>query len=142
MDWWAIWLIVGGALLILEMFTLTFYLLWLGLGALVAAIVAVPLPDAFPVQALAGGLVALLLTLYTKPITRKFRQSKGFSDAVDELIGKPGIVMEEIAVDVPGIVKVGGDTWSAIAKQTLHKDEKVRVIARGTTVLEVQKWEE
>jgi len=142
MDWWAIWLIVGGALIILEMVTLTFYLLWLGIGALVAAIVALPLPDAFPVQALAGGLVALLLTLYTKPITRKFRQSKGFSDAVDELIGKPGLVMEEIAIGAPGIVKVGGDTWSATSKQPLPKDVKVRIIGRGTTVLEVQKWED
>lgn len=142
MEWWAIWLIVAGALIILEMATLTFYLLWLGIGAIVAAIVALPLPDAFPIQAIAGGLVALILTLYTKPLTRKFRQSKGFSDAIDELIGKPGIVTEEIADGAPGIVKVGGDTWSAISKQHLPKDEKVRVIGRGTTVLEVQKWED
>ncbi len=142
MDWWAIWLIVAGALIILEMVTLTFYLLWLGIGAIVAAIVALPLPDAFSVQAIAGGVVALLLTLYTKPLTRKFRQSKGFSDAALELIGKPGIVTEEIADGAPGIVKIGGDTWSAISKQRLPKDEKVRVIGRGTTVLEVKKWEE
>ncbi|MBO9599275.1 MAG: NfeD family protein [Cohnella sp.] len=142
MEWWAIWLIVGGALIILEMVTLTFYLLWLGIGAIVAAVVALPLPDAFPAQALAGGLVALILTLYTKPLTRKLRQSKGFSDAVDELIGKPGIVTEEIADGAPGIVKVGGDSWSALSKQSLHRDERVRVIGRGTTVLEVEKWEE
>ncbi|MFD0671441.1 NfeD family protein [Cohnella sp. GCM10027633] len=142
MDWWAIWLIVAGALLILEMFTLTFYLLWLGIGAVVAAVVAIPAPDAIAAQALSGGFAALLLTLYTKPITRRFRQSQGFKDAIDELVGKAGIVQEPIADGAPGIVKIGGETWSAVSKAALHRDEKVRVVRRGTTVLEVEKWED
>lgn len=142
MDWWAIWLIAAGALFILEMATLTFYLLWLGLGAVAAALVALAAPDSFVAQALSGALVALLLTIYTKPLTRRFRQSKGFKDAIDELVGKPGIVLEPIEEGTPGIVKVGGETWSASAKESLHKDEKVRVVARGTTVLEVTKWED
>ncbi|MFC5531616.1 NfeD family protein [Cohnella yongneupensis] len=144
MDWWAIWLIVGGVLIILEMLTLTFYLLWLGIGAVVAAVVALlpAAPDNFVLQALSGGLVALLLTVYTKPLTRKFRQSQGFKDAIDDMVGKPGIVLEDIVDGAPGIVKVGSETWSAISKHMLHKEEKVRVISRGTTVLEVQKWED
>lgn len=142
MDWWAIWLIAAGALFILEMATLTFYLLWLGLGAVVTALVAFAAPDSFVAQALSGAFVALLLTIYTKPLTRRFRQSKGFKDAIDELVGKSGIVLEPIEEGTPGIVKVGGETWSAIAKETLHKDEKVRIVARGTTVLEVTKWED
>jgi membrane protein implicated in regulation of membrane protease activity len=135
MDWWAIWLIVGGALIILEMVTLTFYLLWLGIGAIVAAIVALPVPDNFVLQALSGGLAALLLTVNTKPLTRKIRNSQGYRDAIDEMVGKPGIVLEAIVDGAPGIVKVGNETWSAISNDSLHKDEKVRVIKRGTTVL-------
>jgi membrane protein implicated in regulation of membrane protease activity len=142
MDWWAIWLIVGGALIILEMVTLTFYLLWLGIGAIVAAIVALPVPDNFVLQALSGGLAALLLTVNTKPLTRKIRNSQGYRDVIDEMVGKPGIVLEAIVDGAPGIVKVGNDIWSAISNDSLHKNEKVRVIKRGTTVLEVQKWED
>lgn len=32
MDLWAIWLILAGVLFIFEMFSLTFYMLWFGIG--------------------------------------------------------------------------------------------------------------
>lgn len=70
---WAIWLIAAGALLVFEMMTLTFYLLWLCIGALVAAIVAWIAPEAYVLQVVAGCLVALGLTIFTKPLSRKSR---------------------------------------------------------------------
>lgn len=140
MEWWAIWLIVGGVLFIAEMLTFTFYLLWLGIGAIVAAAVAWAAPELFVWQALAGGAAALILTIFTKPLTRRIREARGYSDAIDELVGKPGIVIEDIVDGKPGIVKVGSETWSAVSQQQLHKNEKVMVIRRGTTVLEVQRW--
>ena len=134
---WTIWLVVAGVLFILEMVTLTFYLLWCGIGAVVAAIVAWLYPDAFVAQMAVGGVVVLLLTVYTKPITRRFRQSKGFKDAVDELVGKEGVVLEPISDDKPGIVKVGSETWSAVSDQSLEKGEIVVVVRRGSAFLEV-----
>jgi membrane protein implicated in regulation of membrane protease activity len=140
MDWWAIWLIVGGVLLIAEMLTLTFYLLWLGIGAVIAAAVALFAPDWFALQGLSGGAAALILTVFTKPLTRKFRESRGYRDAINELVGKQGIVVEAIVDGKPGIVKVGNETWSAVSQINLNIEDKVKVISRGTTVLEVQKW--
>ncbi|RED54746.1 NfeD family protein [Cohnella lupini] len=140
MDWWAIWLIVGGVLLIAEMLTLTFYLLWLGTGAVIAAVVALIFPELYLVQALSGGVAALAFTLFTKSITRRFKQSSGYRDAIHELVGKQGVVVEAISPGNPGIVRVGNETWSAISIDVLLKDDEVRVISRGTTVLEVQKW--
>jgi inner membrane protein len=140
MDWWAIWLIVGGVLLIVEMLTLTFYLLWLGIGAVIAAAVALFVPEWYAVQGLSGGIAALLLTVFTKPLTRSFRESRGYRDAIHELVGKHGVVVEAIAPGKSGIVKVGNESWSATSIEALNKDDRVRVISRGTTVLEVQKW--
>jgi membrane protein implicated in regulation of membrane protease activity len=140
MEWWTIWLIVGGVLFLAEMLTLTFYLLWLGIGAVVAAAVALYIPDGYAVQGLLGGIAALVLTVFTKPLTRRFRVSVGYRDAIHELVGKQGIVMEEIAAGKSGIVKVGNESWSATSIEALQKDDRVRVISRGTTVLEVQKW--
>lgn len=140
MEWWAIWLIVGGVLLIAEMLTLTFYLLWLGVGAVIAAVVALIVPEGYIVQALSGGAAALALTVFTKPLTRRFRGSSGYRDAIQELVGKQGIVIEAISPGNPGIVRVGSETWSATSLDNLHRDDNVRVISRGTTVLEVQKW--
>lgn len=140
MEWWAIWLIIGGVLLIAEMLTLTFYLLWLGIGAVVAAAVAFAVPDSFVWQALAGGAAALALTIFTKPLTRQIRAARGYSDVIDELVGKPGIVIEDIVDGKPGIVRVGSETWSAVSQEPLMRNEKVMVIRRGTTVLEVRRW--
>jgi len=140
MDWWGIWLIVGGILLIAELLTFTFYLLWLGVGAIVAAIVALFVPEAYLIQALTGGITALVLTIYTKPLTRRFRNSKGYRDVREVIIGKAGIVLEAVSPENPGIVKIGSETWSAVSQETLPKNERVRVVGQRTTVLEVQKW--
>lgn len=139
---WAIWLIVAGILLVLEMMTMTFYLLWLCIGSLVAAAVALVAPEAYFWQVVAGCLVALVLTVFTKPLSRKFRAAKGFKDIGTELVGKQGIVVEPIEPGQYGIVKVGGDSWSATATVPIGRDEKVRVLERGSTIIEVERWEE
>ncbi|MFC4601029.1 NfeD family protein [Cohnella hongkongensis] len=139
MEWWAIWLIVAGMLLIAEMLTLTYYLLWLSAGAAVASVVSLLAPDDYLLQALAGGAAALALTLATKLLKKKLKPGKGFRDAHEQLIGKPGIVIERITASRPGIVKVGSETWSATSKEELNPEDRVVVVARSSTMLEVQK---
>ncbi|TXK84362.1 NfeD family protein [Paenibacillus sp. N3.4] len=139
MELWAIWLIIGGVLLIAEMLTLTFYLLWLGIGAAVAAVVAWISPDSIVLQVLAGCITVIVLTIFTKPLTQRIRTSKGFKDPFEEMIGKEGVVVEEIALGKHGIVKVGNETWSASSHEYLPKGEIIIVVARGTTIVEVQK---
>lgn len=141
MELWAIWLVIGIVLFVIEMLTLTFYLLWIGIGAIAAALIALVVPDLLFVQVVVGCLVALVLTFFTKPLTRFMRKSKGFTDVIDDLVGKQGIVIEEIEVGKNGIVKLGNETWSATSYQPLQKGDVVIVLQRGTTVLEVQKWE-
>ncbi|MFB9753443.1 NfeD family protein [Paenibacillus hodogayensis] len=140
MELWAIWLIIAGVLLVVEMLTLTFYLLWVAIGAVVASAVALFVSESFIWQVLAGSVVVLVLTLFTKRITRYFKTSKGFKDAVDELQGKQGIVVEPIIDGKPGIVKVGSETWSAVAEESLGKGETVEVLERGSALLKVTKW--
>ncbi|GGA31066.1 NfeD family protein [Paenibacillus physcomitrellae] len=142
MHMWTIWLIAAGVLLVLEMFTLTFYLLWICLGAVAALLISLVLPDAILLQVLAGCIVALVLTVFTKPLSRRIRTSRGFQDAGTELIGRQGIVVEPIEPGHYGIVKIGGDTWSATASVSLGKDERVRVMKMSSTRIEVEKWEE
>jgi membrane protein implicated in regulation of membrane protease activity len=143
MDAWVLWLIAAGVLLVFEMMTLTFYLLWLCLGAVVAAVVAWIAPDAYILQVIAGCVVAIVLTIFTKPLSRKFRNSsKGYEDTGTELVGKQGVVVEPIEEGQFGIVKIGGDTWSATSVRSLKKDELVRVLKRSSTIIEVERWED
>ncbi|MNM96653.1 Inner membrane protein YbbJ [compost metagenome] len=142
MEPWVFWLIAAGILLVLEMMTLTFYLLWICIGAVVGGIIALFAPDAYVLQVIVASLVALVLTIFTKPLTRKIHGAKGYEDTGIELVGKQGIVVEPIEQGQYGIVKVGGDTWSATSIQQLDRDELVRVIKRGSSIIEVERWEE
>ncbi len=141
MDIWVIWLVIAGVLFVIEMLTLTFYLLWLGIGALTALVVALAAPDAVLFQVLAGCAAAIALTVFSKPLTRRIRASKGFSNAYDDIIGKEGIVTEGMGQGEFGIVKIGADTWSATSKKALKKNDRVIVIHRRSTILEVDRAE-
>ncbi|MBP1989409.1 NfeD family protein [Paenibacillus eucommiae] len=140
MELWAIWLIIGCVLLVAEMLTLTFYMLWLGVGALIAFAIALIFPDSFLLQVLFGCIAALLLTIFSKPLTRRIRKAEGFKDAIDDLVGKQGIVVQEISEGKYGVVKVGNETWSAFSNEHLFINDSVIVVSRGNTTLEVQKW--
>ncbi|MFB9279685.1 NfeD family protein [Cohnella cellulosilytica] len=139
MEWWAIWLIAAGLLLIAELLTLTYYMLWLSAGAAVASVVSLLAPENYLIQALAGGVAAVALTLLTKPLMRRLKRGTGFRDAHEELVGKQGVVLERISAERPGIVKVGSETWSATSGEELHPDDRVTIVGRSSTVLKVQK---
>ncbi len=135
-----IWIVLGIALVIAEVLTFTFYLLWLGIGALVAGLVAWFFPDQYLLQVGAGAVVSLALTFYTRTFSKKIRQTQGFIDKVEDLIGSKGVVAETITSDGLGIVRVGNETWSAKAEELIEQDEHIVVVARGTSILTVEKW--
>jgi membrane protein implicated in regulation of membrane protease activity len=139
---WAIWLVIGIVLIIAEMATLTFYLLWLGLASFAAAIVAMLAPDAFVLQVFVGIVVAVALTVYTKPLTRRLRSSKGYTDVIYQLVGQEGIVIERIPGNGLGVVRVGNETWSANAEEPLDIGTQIIVVQSHNTTLQVQKWKE
>ncbi|KWX86538.1 hypothetical protein AMQ83_18325 [Paenibacillus riograndensis] len=137
---WVFWLIAAGVLFVVEMMTLTFYLLWLSIGALAACLVSLLLPDAILLQVLVGSLVALMLTIFSKPLVARFRSSRGFQDTGTDIVGRQGLVVEPIEPGRYGQVKVGGDTWSATSIESLGKDEVVKVVGRSSTIIEVVRW--
>ncbi|MCP8968913.1 NfeD family protein [Ectobacillus ponti] len=139
---WVIWLLAAGFLFVVEMLTLTFYLLWLGVGALAGAIAALALPGSFLAQVLVACLTALVLTIYSKRISGKVRIGRGYQDAVDTLVGRQAVVIQDISKEGNGIVKVGGDLWSAKADEPIGKGETVTIVQRSSTIVHVQKGRE
>ncbi|MEB3100992.1 NfeD family protein [Ferviditalea candida] len=140
MSMWMIWFAAGVILIIAEMTTFTFYLLWLGIGAFIAALLAWLFPESIWLHILAASVAAILLAVFGKPFAKRFQTGKGFKDAVDELVGKHGEMLEPVAPGSMGIVRVGVETWSAISEEALDKGDKVIVVNRSSTVLHVLKW--
>jgi membrane protein implicated in regulation of membrane protease activity len=138
MSAWMIWMIIGIVLIIAEMTTFTFYLLWLGIGAIVASVLAMLFPDSWLLQILVFSIVAVGLTYLTRPLTKRIIGKKGFIDAIDDLVGKSAEVIEAIEFGATGVVRIGSEVWSATADGAIAVGEKVLVERRGTTIVHVR----
>lgn len=127
---WHIWVFVGIGLVIGEIFTAGFLLLWFGVGAFLAAGLAL-LGAGSIYQMLSFILTSLILIVLSRTIFKQFlfRKEVGISTNVEALIGQEALVMQIIeGKSKPGLVKIGGETWSAVSEEgRIDQDEVVRV---------------
>ncbi|CAN5356589.1 hypothetical protein BH10ACI1_BH10ACI1_25290 [soil metagenome] len=135
-----LWAILGVALIIAEIFTLGFFLLWFGIGAFVAALVGF-LGFSFIFQFAAFAIVSIALTVMSRTIFGKYfrHDENSFKSGVDSLPGKIGTVTIGSQGSLnEGAVKVFGSTWTAFpidGEKPLLEGEKVEVIEiRGSSI--------
>lgn len=131
---WILWLVLGVALIIAEVFTLGFVLFWFGLGAVVAALVGF-MGFGFGWQFAAFAIVSIALTAMSRTIFAKYLpQNDGDSHkfGMDALPGKVGTVtIASKGALQEGAVKVFGSTWTAFPEDEdtlLIEGEKVEVV--------------
>jgi len=132
---WILWCILGAVLIVAEMFTSGFVLLWFGIGALAAAFVGLIGIDSLAIQFAVFALVSIGLTAASRTIFVKYfsREETGDSlrTGVDALPGKIGtVVSSSRGAMQEGAVKVFGSTWTAYpaaGESALEAGERVRV---------------
>jgi membrane protein implicated in regulation of membrane protease activity len=134
-DIWYIWLILGVLFIIAEMFTSGFVLLWFGIGALVAALLAFTGLVGVPLQILVFLAVSIALTIASRTIFERFlmRGSPGreLKMGLDTLPGRMGVVVEPSkGVMQEGAVRVFAATWRAFpaeGEEPLREGEQVLI---------------
>lgn len=111
MELWLIWVITGFVLVIAELVTGTFYLVVIGLGAFVAALVAWIGGNEL-VQVTVGGAVAIAGAFFVHHWHRRNRPGEGGSNLLDR--GQP-VVLEGWSNETARIarVKYRGASWDA-----------------------------
>ena len=135
-----LWLVLGVAFIIAEIFTLGFVLFWFGIGA-IAASVAGFLGAGLGLQFLIFAVVSIALTVMSRTMFQRYlptNEGEAIRTGVDALPGKVGTVtgaskgaLNEAAV------KVYGSTWTAypIDDVALTEGEKVEVVeVRGSSI--------
>lgn len=115
---WILWSILGIVLIIAEVFTPGFVLLWFGIGALAAAFAAIVGIDSIAIQFLIFAITSSALTAASRTIFVNYfsRESTGsdLKSGVDALPGKIGTVVGASSGSMnEGAVKVFGSTWTA-----------------------------
>lgn len=112
---WAIWLILCGVFLIIEIFTVSFLMFWPGIGAFLAFIVSV-IGLNFPIQLGVFVVSTALMLIFMKPLMAKLFKTKDVPMNSNAMIGKQALVIKEIDnLASKGQVKVNGELWSAIS---------------------------
>lgn len=122
------WLILFIILVVIECATINLVSIWFAIGALVASIVSL-FVDQPMIQVGVFVIVSILSFLAIRPFANKFVASSNEKTNLDRVIGKIGIVTEEITKLNPGEVKVDGKRWTAIANKKIKKDSKVEILA-------------
>ena len=137
---WKIWLIISGICLIVESFTLGFFVFWFSIGAIFALITSLFTTNII-IQSTVFVITSTLLLLLTKPLIKKFvKTPKTKPTNVYSIIGKEGIVLETVdSINGTGKVKVNGELWSAISDSNIEKNEKIKVISVNGVKLKVEK---
>lgn len=115
---WIIWLVIAAVLMAGEVATTGFFLLWFGIGAVVASILALLGVGSVTAQILAFLIVSILLVIASRTIFEKYIPSQNKSilkTGVETMIGEIVQVVEpsqgsrQVAA-----IKAFGSVWTAI----------------------------
>ena len=115
---WSFWTILGAILVIAEIFTTGFVLLWFGIGALAAGLAGLIGIHSIPLQFLIFAVVSIALTAASRTIfVNYFSREKSGGDLKSGFEGLPGkigtVVSSSRGALHEGAVKVFGSTWTA-----------------------------
>ena len=138
---WILWVVLGVILVVAEIFTMGFFLLWFGVGAFAAALVGIA-GGGLLLQFLAFASVSIVMTTMSRTILAKYfshdestRHKSGAESMPGQIctvtIASKGSLNE-------GAVKAYGSTWTAFPVEgegLLVKGEKVEVVeVRGSSI--------
>jgi len=131
---WILWAMLGVILIVAEIFTPGFVLLWFGIGALAAALAGL-VGLGYPFQFLVFFIVSIALTAASRTIFANYfvreNEAGGFKTGVDALPGKIGTVVSSSRGALSeGAVKVYGSTWTAYpaeGEEPLEAGDRVMV---------------
>jgi membrane protein implicated in regulation of membrane protease activity len=125
-------MIFGFILLITEMFTTTFFVMWFGISALFTALVSWLWIDSFALELLIFAVVSFLLVLFTRRLANKMSGEPSRKITQDEIIGKTGTVTETILSDNSrGLVKMNGQVWRAVSEKGVEIERGKKVVVKS-----------
>lgn len=132
---WIIWLIIAAIFVVAEVFTTGFFLLWFGVGALVAAVMAMLGIGGLAAQTLVFLIVSVALVIASRTIFEKFLSRPADTNRtmteIETIIGQIGTVVESSrGARNEGAVSVYGSVWTAFpaeGERPLREGDSVAV---------------
>ena len=127
MNIWWIWMILAALFVVGEIFTAAFFLLWFGVGAAIAGILAL-LGAGMGWQLGVFSVVSLVLFAVSRKFADRFTKAQPPGIGADRFVGEPCVVLEEINnAENTGRVRMDREEWRA-------ESESGDILAPGTRV--------
>ena len=124
---WKFWLLISGICLIIESFTLGFFVFWFSIGAIFAPITSLFTTNII-IQSTVFVITSTILIFATKPFVKKFVDVKKTNTNVYSIIGKKALVIKTIdPIHSVGQIKLNGEVWTA-------ESENNEIIEEGSKV--------
>jgi membrane protein implicated in regulation of membrane protease activity len=143
-EWWT-WVVGGIALILAELATPSFFIVWFGLGAILVGLLMLALPDLSLTAQLAVWTVASLamVVLWFRVFKRSFYRTR-IGTADGGVIGEIGVLVSAVAPFERGKVRfqrplLGSEEWVCLADAAIAAGERVRVVAVEGSYLKVGK---
>lgn len=140
--WWH-WVGLGLSLIALEMLVSTFFLLWMGLGALITGLVGFLLPLSFTAQLLLWTLASLaMVAIWMKYFKSPDRTHAG--QAKEGILGITGLMTRPVTETGEGEILfqrpvLGADRWPVVADTPIAAGERARIVDVLGQTLKVSK---
>lgn len=141
---WIIWLILCGALLLLELLTASLAALC-GASGCVAAFLFAVFGASVEAQLMAAAVGTILALIFLSPQVNRYRSrhrkdSPAMNTNMDALIGRTATLSRDITADAPGRVRIDGDNWQARSASgaPLPKGTMVKVTGYDSIILTVK----
>lgn len=126
------WLITAIVFLVIELLTLGLTTIWFTGGA-VAALICAAVGFGWVISIIVFFSVSVGLLLLVRPVVRKSFNNKRIKTNAESLVGKTGVVFEEIDnINAGGRVKISGQEWAARSVSdscVIRSGAKVKVLS-------------
>lgn len=129
--WWH-WVALGLGLIALEMIISTFFILWMGLGALITGLVSYILPLSFTAQILlwtaaSAAMVVVWMKYFKSPDRTHAGQAK------EGVLGISGQITRPVTDTSEGEILfqrpvLGADRWPVVADTPIATGERARIV--------------
>lgn len=134
-----LFLIVGIAFLILEMFVPAYFFLNLSISAFLCAFIPLFFKISFVTLGYIYCIVSLILILVLRPILTKHSKDKKLKTGLEaKYIGKKAVVTEEIN-DSKGVISIYDERWQARSADTIEKGSMVEIVSNDGLIMNVKK---
>ena len=138
---WLVFIIVGLLLVLLELIVgveTGFDLVIIGSAFILGGLVAWPF-HSWVLPLIVTSLICVIYVVIGRRYVHRWTAVKKVKTNIDAIIGREGIVLENIARNVDGRVRVGSEWWRARAEEDLKEGDEIVVTGISGSTLIVEK---